>query len=281
MEQSLLAATSGIQSSQTYLDVIGNNIANSNTTAYESQNVYFTDLLSQQLTGATAPSTVAGGVNPLTVGAGVRVGAIAGSQSQGAPQATGIPSNVAIQGSGYLVVVQNGQQLYTRAGDLSLDANGNLVTPTGGMVQGWEATGGAITNTGATGTVSIPPKLTNTAGATLASYSIGSDGVITGSFSDGSTQPIAQLALATVTNPNGLSSVGASMYSLSANSGAATVGVPGTGGRGTFLGGSLESSNVDLATELTNLIVAQESYQANTKVVSSTSATLQSLMQMQ
>jgi flagellar hook protein FlgE len=281
MDQSLLSAVSGIDANQTYLDVIGNNIANANTTGYQSQDVNFTDLMSQQLAGATAPTATNGGLNPLAVGTGVRVGAITEDQTEGAPQLTGNPSDVAIQGSGYLVAVQNGQQLYTRAGDLTVDSTGNVVTSTGALVQGWEATAGTVTPSGATTGITIPPGLKNAAGATLESYSVGGDGVISGAFSDGTSSPIAQLALASVTNPNGLDAIGNSMYSVTPNSGPATIGAPGTGNLGTLLGGNLETSNVDLSSQLTNLIVAQEAYQANTKVVTTTTTVLQALMSME
>jgi flagellar hook protein FlgE len=280
MEQSLLSAVSGIDANQTYLDVIGNNIANANTTGYRSQEVDFTDLMSQQMAGATSPTATNGGLNPLSVGSGTRVGAITNNQTEGAPQLTGNPSDVAIQGAGYLVAVQNGQQLYTRAGDLTVDATGDVVTSTGALVQGWEAAGGVVTPTGATTGVTIPPGLTNAAGATLESYSIEADGTISGAFSDGTSSPIAQLALASVTNPNGLNAIGDSMYAVTPNSGPATVGVPGSTGLGTLLGGNLETSNVDLSDQLTNLIVAQEAYQANTKVITTTSTVLQALMSM-
>jgi len=110
--------------------------------------------------------------------------------------------------------------------------------------------------------------------------STGPDGVITGSFSNGRSEPIGQLALATFSNPGGLTDEGNQMYAPSANSGQAIIGAPQTGGRGGLIGGSLETSNVDLAGQLTNLIMAQESYQANTKVVSTTSQVLQSLVNM-
>ncbi|HET6875885.1 MAG TPA: flagellar hook-basal body complex protein, partial [Acidimicrobiales bacterium] len=114
----------------------------------------------------------------------------------------------------------------------------------------------------------------------LSSFSIGSDGVITGAFTNGKSLSIGELALATFSNPSGLADEGNQMYASSPNSGQANVGAPGTGGRGSLVGGALESSNVDLATQLTDLIVAQEAYQANTKVVSTTASNLQALTQM-
>ncbi|HZU80780.1 MAG TPA: flagellar hook-basal body complex protein, partial [Acidimicrobiales bacterium] len=112
----------------------------------------------------------------------------------------------------------------------------------------------------------------------LQSFTIGPDGTITGSFSNGRTEPIAQLALAVFSNPGGLESQGNLMYLPTANSGQAAIGTPETGGRGALVGGSLETSNVDLATQLSNLIQVQETYQANTKVISTTSQVLQSLV---
>ncbi len=432
MEQSLIAAVSGIEANQTYLDVIGNNLANSDTTGYKAEDPVFTDLLAEQIAGASAPSAgQSAGIDPIAVGAGVRVGAVTNDQSQGAIQQTNQPTDVAIQGAGFLIADRNGQQYYTRAGNLTLDANGDLATPTGALIQGWQATGQGVINTNApVGVVNIPngqvmaaqatssfvmagnlpawsgsgtpPVVTTTlngydslgntipvtltfsavagtanswqvqgtvpngagtanlwstaptvafsattgqiasitgvtansdgsyslpvttmppgytfpsgdtwnikfaapgsinavtqfggeqtaqlasqngnSAGTLESFTIGGDGVISGAFSNGLTEPIARLALATFSNPPGLVDDGNLMYSASANSGQAAIGTAGTGGRGTLLGGALEGSNVDLATELTNMIQAQEAYQADTKVVSTTSAALQSLVQMQ
>lgn len=429
MEQSLIAAVSGIEANQTYLDVIGNNIANANTVGYKAEEAVFTDLLAQQIQGASAPSTNSAGVDPIAIGSGVMVGAVTNDLSQGLLEQTDQPTDVAIQGNGYFVADQQGQQLYTRAGHLTVDANGDLATPTGGLIEGWQANAqgqidtsapttaitipsGDVINAQATTEVSVggnlpawngsgtaptvtttinaydslgdvvpvtltltgvagtanewsiqgtvpdgtgqtdlfsttnPPTVTfdptsgeitgisgvtansdgsysvpvttmppnysfptgdnwtidfpapgtlgdvtqfagsQTFGAqsqdgnatgTLASYSIGPDGVITGSFTNGETQPIAQLALANFSNPGGLADMGNMMFAQTPNSGQAQIGAPGTGGRGTLVGGSLETSNVDLAGELTNLIVAQEAYTANTKVVSTTDAALQSV----
>lgn len=433
MEQSLIAAVSGIAADQTYLDVIGSNVANSNTTAYKSQSAQFTDLLAEQVAGASAPVAggQSGGINPIAVGAGVRIGAVSSNQSQGAIQATNVPTDVAIQGSGFLVAQQFGQTMYTRDGNLTLDANGNLTTQSGALIQGWMAnTQGTINANAPTGPLTIPTNttmpatpttqmtlggnlpawsgtgtatpvnstinaydalgnvvpvdltftpvtgkantwtvqgtVTDPAGATtqlwttpptitfgtttgqiasvtgattnsdgslslpvqnmpstyafpasdtwniqfpnpaspgavtqysgqqsltvtgvdgyssgtLSGYSVGSDGVITGSFSNGKTLAIGQIALAQFSNPGGLASQGNLMYIQSSNSGQPTVGVAGTGGLGSLVGGALEGSNVNLSSQLTDLIVAQEAYQANTKVVSTTAANLNALAQM-
>jgi flagellar hook protein FlgE len=111
----------------------------------------------------------------------------------------------------------------------------------------------------------------------LESYSISSNGVITGSFSNGQTRAIAQLAMASFANPGGLVDQGGGLFATTPNSGQAQVGVAGTGVLGTLLGGQLEQSNVDMGTELTDLITAQEAYEANTKVVTTTEQAVQAL----
>jgi len=116
---------------------------------------------------------------------------------------------------------------------------------------------------------------------TLTGFSIGDNGVITGSFSNGNTQTLGQIALADFSNAGGLTDAGGGLFTTSANSGQALVGAAGTGARGTLLGGELEQSNVDLATELTDLITAQEAYTANTKVLTTSDTVIQSLESVQ
>jgi flagellar hook protein FlgE len=280
MERSLAAAVSGINADQTYLDSIGNNISNSDTDGYKQEDVEFAELLTQQVVGGTAPSPPAlGGINPAAIGSGVQVAGVAQDQSEGPLVQTAVPSNAAIQGPGYFVVDYNGQQLYTRAGDFTLDAKGELVTPSGGLVQGWSGT----TTTGTTAPIVVQLgsyKSGGTSGPTLQSYSISANGQIVGTYSDGSTAVIATIALASFPNPSGLSDLGSGYYSTSPNSGAANVVAPGTSGTGTLVGGAVEGSNVNLAQQLTDLVDAQTNYEANTKVVGTTAQVLQSLVQM-
>ncbi|MGZ4687480.1 flagellar hook-basal body complex protein, partial [Oryzihumus sp.] len=114
----------------------------------------------------------------------------------------------------------------------------------------------------------------------LRSFSIANDGLITGVFSNGKTQALGQIGLATFNNPAGLLKTGNSSYQASANSGLPQIGVAGGGGRGTLSGGTLEMSNVDLAQEFTNLVVAQRGFQANSRVVSASDEILQDLVNM-
>jgi flagellar hook protein FlgE len=115
---------------------------------------------------------------------------------------------------------------------------------------------------------------------TLESFSLGNDGSITGVYSNGLRQVIGQLALANFANPSGLTKAGNSSYVVGDNSGAARVGVAGTGGRGSLTAGALEMSNVDLAQEFTGLIIAQRGFQANSKVITTSDQILQDLVQM-
>ena len=108
MERSLLAAVSGIAANQDYVDVIGNNIANVDTVGYESEQPVFADLLAEQISGASAPGgpNVGGGINPVAIGSGVRVGAVLHNLTQGSMEQTNQPTDVAINGSGYFSIIQ-------------------------------------------------------------------------------------------------------------------------------------------------------------------------------
>jgi flagellar hook protein FlgE len=116
------------------------------------------------------------------------------------------------------------------------------------------------------------------AAGTLQSFQLGQDGTITGAFSNGLKQVIGRLAMANFTNPAGLEKAGGSLFTTTVNSGTIQLGTPGTGGRGTLAGGSLEMSNVDLSSEFTNLIVAQRGFQANARVITTSDQVLQELV---
>lgn len=157
MLRSLFSGVSGLDANQEMIDTIGNDIANVNTTGYKSNEVQFEDLMSQTISGATAPTSTTGGVNPTQVGLGVKVAGIEASFTQGTSQQTGNPLDLAIQGDGFFIGDQGGQTIYTRAGSLNLDANGHIVTPNGSLVQGWAADAqGNINSSAPLGPLSIP-----------------------------------------------------------------------------------------------------------------------------
>ncbi len=151
MMRSLYAGVSGMQGHQTRLDVIGNNVANVNTTGFKRGRVNFQDMISQQLSGAAKPTTEVGGVNPKEVGLGVNIARKSTILTSGYLQSTGVPTDVAIQGNGFFVLKNGEETFYTRAGAFGLDNEGTLVNPANGLrVQGWmaqELNGEMILNT--------------------------------------------------------------------------------------------------------------------------------------
>lgn len=392
---------SGLTADATALSAIANNLANQNTTGYKDVGVQFSDLFYENL-------GTSGAGDPIQVGAGTKIGSMPGNFTQGSVEATGVPTDVAIQGNGFFAVLSDGVTSYTRAGDFSVDQNNFLLTSDGQQVLGYPAVDGVVdasagvgplqlgagtvspatattaveiqtnlnasaavgdtystpltvydslgashiltftfTNTGpnawtyslslptgdytpatgstlpagvvATGTlafdgngnlitpaanvtgIAVPnltdgasdmsvtwdlfngttPVLTQVAApssttatqqdggssGTLTDFSIGPDGTVTGSFTNGKTEALGQLVLANFADDEGLQRVGSNNYAETLASGQAVIGAAGTGGRGTLAGGALELSNVDIATEFANLIVAQRAFEANAKAV--------------
>ncbi|MCL5961967.1 MAG: flagellar hook protein FlgE [Chloroflexi bacterium] len=503
MIRSMLAAVSGMRNHQTFLDVIGNNIANVNTIGFKSGRVLFSDIMSQLAHGASSPQQGRGGINPLQIGLGMQVGGVDTIQTQGNFQSTGKFTDLAIEGDGFFITNDGTRNFYTRDGSFDLAVDGTIVSPVTGMkVQGWlaDSTGaidtsrplGAITipfgaamsgqpssivtargnldqdtnqlgygtvtqsrASGGTGTaggaysgsstasyvvriasisatnpgevtgievstdggttygapiatsggaaVSIgngmtfaiatstsnqandtysfaatPPtvvsnvsvydslgalhsiqltftktgtntwtwlpsttesglsitsptsatllnfsttgayvgqqpagsmvihptnganditvsldlnKLTQLAGTSeaqssadgapagsLVSFAIGQAGDVTGVYTNGLSKLLGQIALAKFANPGGLLKSGKNLYELTSNSGDPTVGAPGSGGRGQISSGYLEMSNVDLALQFTNMIMAERGFQANSRVITASDEMLQDLV---
>src|SRR5688572_33466931 len=131
MLRSMFSGVSGLRSMQTMMDVIGNNIANVNTTGYKASSVVFQDLLSQTIRGAATPTADAGGTNSAQVGLGVRLAGVSTNFAQGAVQLTGRATDVSIEGDGFIVVDMAGSQIYSRAGSFSFDARRPPDTPDG------------------------------------------------------------------------------------------------------------------------------------------------------
>jgi flagellar hook protein FlgE len=287
MLRSLFAGISGLRVNQTAIDVTGNNIANANTAGFKSSQMLFQDTLSQKLTGSTAPAPGAGrgGTNPMQVGLGVQVGGINTNFGQGSAQMTNRPTDLMIQGDGFFVIERAGiGDFFTRAGAFNFDAAGNLVTVDGDKVKGWTAGAGGNLPATMDGTNDGPFNINEAANAvnpdgTLMSYSIGTDGTVTGVF-DNEDQPmtLGRVATANFVNPQGLEKAGDSLYRATNNSGAAEIGSPGDGGRGTLVGGAIEMSNVDLAQEFTNLIIHQRGFQASSRVITTSDEVLQELV---
>jgi flagellar hook protein FlgE len=410
---------SGLDASQQALSVIANNLSNMNTVGYKDEDINFQDLFYQSL-------GTSGSGDALQVGAGVSVGSVSGNFTAGNVESTGVPTDVAINGNGFLVTQDGTQTQYTRAGNLEVSSDGYLTTQDGQYVMGYSASNGVInstalsdlkvgtgstvpasatssfqmsmnlnasassgttfttpmtvydslgashvltftfTNTGTNGwsyTATIPDTdiskdpttgasitatnpatpvqvasgtmtfnssgdlttlngstvgsatgdvssatlavasltdgasdlslkwnvldssndslVTQTsagsatsassqngfASGTLSSFAIQSDGTIEGSYTNGQSLAIGQIVMAQFGNNDGLSRVGGNSFQSTVASGQAVVGIPGTGGLGTLTGGSLEQSNVDMATEFSAMIVNQSGFEANAKVI--------------
>jgi flagellar hook protein FlgE len=402
LSTALYNGVSGLSTLSESLNVIGDNLANVNTTGFKSSNALFETVFSQTLTGATGPSENTLGTNPIQVGLGVKLSTIVRDFTQGSLNSTGKSGDLAIQDNGFFILSDGIGQAYTRDGSFGLAVDGTLVDPATGLrVQGYQAVNGVITSTGSVGDIVIPigmsiAQATSNAlfsgnfdaasaigdsytlsglhvfdslgnavplditftktgtndvtyvaesptgtivgtgiitydtngqfvgvtndlisidrsaqgavspldvtldftGTTFLSgenslalgsqngypigsleeYFVGVDGVITGFFSNGQTLILGQVALATFPNQQGLLTIGNNLYVTSANSGEPNIGEAGTGGKGTIVGGFLEGSNVDLSRELTNIIIAQTGFQANTRTITTADKLLQEVL---
>ena len=279
MMRGMFSAISGLQVSQTMLDVAANDIANVNTVGFKGQTTSFKDTLYQLQRGSSAPSVSLGGTNPMQIGLGVQLGAIESQMGAGAIQQTGNPLDLAIQGDGFFrvgtgnVIGSGAGYSYTRAGNFTLDSGGNLVTQSGEFVIGYKPGTVSPNFTPANET-----KLTVPAGAK--DVSIGSDGTVTYVDATNTVQTLGQISLAKFANPGGLERTSGNLFALTTNSGAESTAVPGdaTTGMGTLAAGSVEMSNVDLAQEFTTMITAQRAYEANSRVISTADQMLQTLV---
>jgi len=258
MFRSLYTAASGMTAQQMNLDNIANNLANSGTTGFRRRRLQFQDLLYQNVvapgSAATQQTTVSAG---LQVGLGTRPVATEILQDQGDFNTTNNPLDLAIQGAGFFQVkMPNGQTAYTRSGNFHLDSQGNVVTSDGNALQP------AIT---------IP--------ANFLSINIGTDGTVSVTLPNQTqTQQVGTIQLATFPNPGGLNSVGQNMFLATTASGDAITGTAGGNeGLGTIQQGSLEQSNVNVVEEFVAMILAQRSYESNSRVVQAADQMMQQL----
>ncbi|MFW6413403.1 MAG: flagellar basal-body rod protein FlgG [Oceanicaulis sp.] len=246
--RALSTAATGMEAQQLAVEVISHNLANMNTTAFKRQRAEFQDLLYQTITQPGANSSDAGTIQPtgVQVGLGVNAGSVYRITEQGSLTQTGNSFDVAIAGRGYFRVnLPNGGDAYTRAGNLSLSPEGELVTSDGYTV--------------APGIV-IPQDARD--------VSINQEGVVQ-ILRAGQAEPSTQGRLELVTFPNeaGLEQIGDNMLLESAAYGAPQAGLPGQDGFGTIRQGFVEASNVDAVTEITALIQAQRAYEMNARVI--------------
>lgn len=258
--RSLNIASTGMLAQQTNVEVISNNIANMNTTAFTRRRPEFSDLLYQNLRRVGANSSdntiVPTGVQ---LGLGVKTTAVYRITEQGSLQSTDNTLDLAIQGKGYFQIeLPSGETAYTRDGSFQLSKDGQIVTHEGYKVQP-----GISVDKDATG-VSI-----NAVGQVLVKL-------------DGQVEPqvAGQLNLATFANEAGLEARGDNLFMETPASGAANESKPGEPGYGTILQGFLETSNVNVVAEITNLISAQRAYEMNSKVIQTSDEMLSTINQM-
>ena len=289
MMRGMDSAISGLEAHQTMLDVTANNLANVDTIGYKAQRTTFVDQLSETLSAPTGPNGFNGGSNAKQVGLGVSVGSIDNLMGGGSQQTTGNALDVYIQGDGFLQVGNGAPGStapytsnlpstvdYTRAGNLTLNSAGFLTTQSGQYVVG--STAPSSSSSAAPTYINVPPGSANLA--------IGQDGSVSYTDEDstsptfGQTKTAGYISLATFPNEAGLARDGGSNWSATASSGPATTGTPSVGGFGATISGSLEMSNVDLATEFTNMITAERGYQANSKVITTADTMLQTVVNM-
>lgn len=250
MMRSLTTAGTGMVAQQINLDVIANNLANVNTTAFKGQRAEFQDLMYQTYRAAGAPT---GGSSRLPqaeqVGLGVEYSGNANSMANGALQSTNNPLDVAIVGEGFFQVERpDGTIAYTRDGSFKQDSNGLLVTQDG---------------------FPIVPNITIPTGAKA--VTIGPNGTVTAILpgSDDATE-IETVQLALFANPGGLSRVGQNLFTANAASGTASVVTPGGAeGAGQLRAGFVEGSNVQIVEEMVRMILAQRAYEINSKAIQS------------
>lgn len=266
MLRSLYAGVSGMRNFQTKMDVIANNIANVNTTAFKSGRVRFQDMLNQTISSGSSPSEDGGmgGINPQQIGLGVKVGAIDTIMTGGALQPTNRDLDLAIEGEGFFAVSldDSGEIVrYTRDGAFYKDAAGNLVNASGYYLLD---TSGDIITIDEDG---------------LDSFSISNNGDIIAVYG-GQADTIATIGIVKFSNPEGLVKMGNSTYAASSNSSIELpdAGVPGEEGHGVIRQGFIEMSNVDLANEFTEMIITSRAYSANSRSITTSDEMLQELI---
>jgi len=252
MLDALYIAISGMQAELTQLDTISNNLANLNTTAFKRSNVSFDDLVYRDAIASAADLNRTDGNSRVGMGAGVS--SIAKDFSVGDLMATENPLDIAIRGLGFLEVdTGNGEYAFTRSGALKLDSDGYLVTMNGERLSA---------------NIQVPADATD--------IYIAQDGAVSARLNgESSLLEIGQIELASFLNPTSLEPIGANLYRATENTGGMTIAKPGEDGTGFLAQGFLEGSNVNLVSEMMNLVVTQRAYSANSQVIRAVDEMLQ------
>lgn len=260
--------TSGVSALRTFskgLEVIGGNIANVNTTAYKNASTSFADTFSNTV-------RTGGGAATAQIGSGVQLGAIATDFTQGSISSTGKPTDLAVSGNGYFVVkddpaVATSPQYATRDGSFHFDSQDRLVNSQGKFVL--SSTGGVIDIT------------SGTAGVTISSYNISTDGTITVYYSDGTNNSAAapKVGLLGIADQTKLVKQGGNLYDFGPTGALLTgIAAPASGSLGKIQSSALELSNVDLTDQFAELITTQRSFQAGSRLVTVSDSVLEDIV---
>ena len=287
MMRGMYSAISGLRNHQIMLDVTANDLANVNTVGFKASRTSFRDSLAQMQRSGASATTGSAGAKSAQIGLGVQLGSIYNLMTNGAFQSTGSPYDVAITGTGWFRVSNSTPTAgtapapdtfgsgstfeYTRAGNFTLSDQGELATQ-----DGWRVVGkGVDPTTGGPSTTDIVIKVPD--GST--DVSISADGAVTYTPAGGGSRATAGfLSLSGFPNESGLDRSSANRWKATGSSGAPADGTPGVNGLGQTVGGQLEMSNVDLATEFTNMITAQRGFEASSRVLSTADEMLQTLV---
>jgi len=302
INSAMYTAITGLDAFGTALGIVSDNIANANSTAYKANTARFGDLVSGYY--ATQSS------DPESQGVGTSLLGVTTDLTTGPSVSTSTWSNVMLQGDGYYSVeTASGKILYTRDGTFNVDADGYLVDLQGQRVQGYMNDPTTFETTGNIADNTIPPTATNTATTAIqiedptsttypkySSYTVDSQGIIWGTLTTPidiyatpgdptsavtgqiTKEAIGQFAVTTFSNPNGLVRNGDNSYYAGADAGTVTTSYATYGQAGDCVSGAIEGSNVDLATEMVNMIIYQADYTANTKAISTSSNMLDTVV---
>jgi flagellar basal-body rod protein FlgG len=244
--RSLWSAATGMLAQQAAMDATANNLSNINTAGFKKGRTAFQDLLYDELSPKEAAKQGS------QVGLGTRVAGVQMQLQQGALQQTGNPLDLAIEGEGFFQVRRaDGSAAFTRAGQFTTNAQGQITTPSGDALAP---------------PIKIPGDATD--------VTIGANGAVSAKVA-GKPQQLGRITLATFTNPYGLASSGSGVFTATAASGAARTVTAGQNGLGSIRQGTIEASNVDAADEMVGMIQTQRAYEAVAKVISSSDEMLQ------
>lgn len=245
MMRGLWTAASGMRAQQMNIDTVSNNLANANTTGFKKSRANFQDLMyqTQLIAGAPTPS---GGQVPtgIQVGMGVRPSSVQKVFTQGDYVHTGNDLDMAIEGDGFFKIIHGDQEVFTRAGNFTLDSEGFITTPAGDRLQP---------------EIAIPSE--------TVLVTITADGTLTAHGQEDTVLLTAEIPLFNFANPAGLFAMGSNMLRPTEGSGEAIEGIAGSNGFGSLTNQSLEMSNVNIVDEMVAMIVGQRAYEANSKAL--------------